>query len=55
MAIRAGCRVDSCAIFSCDWVSAVSAVEEQVCSEIKKRAEFGLKKYGVTVDRTDLN
>jgi hypothetical protein len=26
-----------------------------VCEKIQKRAEFGLEKYGVTLERTDLN
>lgn len=33
----------------------MSAIENKLCEEIKRRAEFGLKKYGVTMERTDLS
>lgn len=33
----------------------MSAIEDSVCEKIQKRAEFGLKKYGVTLERTDLS
>jgi len=32
----------------------MSAIENAVCEKIQKRAEFGLKKYGVTLERQDL-
>lgn len=32
----------------------MSRVEDKVCRLIQDRADMGLKKYGVTVDRTDL-
>jgi len=31
----------------------MSRIEDIVCKKIQKRAEVGLKKYGVTVDRND--
>lgn len=33
----------------------MSKIENQVIDKINKRAEIGLKKYGVTMERTDLN
>ncbi len=33
----------------------MSSVEEQVCFKILKRSEVGKVKYGVTMDRQDLN
>lgn len=33
----------------------MSAIEDAVCEKIQRRAEFGLKKYGVTLERTDLD
>jgi hypothetical protein len=32
----------------------MSKIEDEVCDEIKKRAERGLNKYGTTMERTDL-
>lgn len=32
----------------------MSHIEDVVCEKIKHRAAFGLKKYGVTLERTDL-
>jgi len=32
----------------------MSRVENKVCEKIKHRAEVGLNKYGVTMERTDL-
>lgn len=32
----------------------MSKIEDEVCRKIQKRAEVGLKKYGVTVERNDL-
>ena len=32
----------------------MSRLEDKVCNKIKKRAEVGKKKYGVTMERTDL-
>ncbi len=32
----------------------MSKIEDKVCEKIKQRAEVGLNKYGVTMDRTDL-
>ena len=32
----------------------VSAIETSVIQKIKTRAEFGLSKYGTTLERTDL-
>ncbi len=32
----------------------MSNIENKVCEKIKQRAEVGLNKYGVTMDRTDL-
>ena len=29
-------------------------IEDVVCTKIQQRAEFGLKKYGVTLERDDL-
>jgi len=31
----------------------MSRIEDQVCAKIQKRAEFGLKKYGTTMERED--
>jgi hypothetical protein len=31
----------------------MSRIEDLVCEKIQGRAELGLKKYGVTVDRND--
>ena len=33
----------------------MSAIETAVCEKIRKRAEFGLAKYGTTLERTDLS
>jgi len=33
----------------------MSKIEDSVCKKIQKRAEFGLKKYGVSLERTDLS
>lgn len=33
----------------------MSAIEDEVTRKILERAEFGLGKYGVTVERTDLS
>ncbi len=33
----------------------MSRIEDSVCEKIQKRAELGLKKYGVTLERTDLS
>jgi hypothetical protein len=33
----------------------MSRIEDIVCEKIQKRAEIGLKKYGVTVERTDFS
>lgn len=33
----------------------MSVIEDAVCEKIQRRAEFGLKKYGVTLERTDLD
>ena len=33
----------------------MSKYEEQVINKIRKRAEVGKNKYGVTMERTDLN
>lgn len=32
----------------------MSKIEDSVCKKILTRAEFGLKKYGVTLEREDL-
>lgn len=32
----------------------MSLIEDKVCEKIKNRADFGLKKYGVTLLRNDL-
>lgn len=32
----------------------MSRIEDKVCQKIQMRAETGLAKYGVTVERTDL-
>jgi len=32
----------------------MSKIEDEVCEEIKKRAERGLNKYGTTMERSDL-
>jgi len=32
----------------------MSSIEDSVCTKLLDRAEFGLKKYGVTLERTDL-
>jgi hypothetical protein len=32
----------------------MSRIEDIVCEDIKTRAELGLKKYGVTMEREDL-
>jgi hypothetical protein len=32
----------------------MSKIEDDVCKKILTRAEFGLKKYGVTLEREDL-
>ena len=33
----------------------MSAVEDRVCLRLQERAEVGLRKYGVTMERTDLS
>ncbi len=33
----------------------MSEIEEDVCFKILKRAELGKKKYGTTMERTDLS
>lgn len=33
----------------------MSAIEASVIDKIKRRAEFGLSKYGTTLERTDLS
>lgn len=33
----------------------MSRIEKAVCEKITTRAEFGRKKYGVTMERTDLS
>ena len=33
----------------------MSRIEDQVCRDIQKRASVGLKKYGVTVERDDID
>ena len=33
----------------------MSAIEDKLCQEIQRRAQLGLEKYGVTMERTDLN
>ncbi len=33
----------------------MSAIEASVIQKIKNRAEFGLSKYGTTLERTDLS
>jgi len=33
----------------------MSKIEDEVCEEIQARAERGLNKYGVTMERGDLN
>ena len=33
----------------------MSKIEDEVCRKIQERAEFGLKKYGVTLERDDLS
>lgn len=30
------------------------SVVQAVCDDLKRRSEYGIKKYGVTLDRTDL-
>ena len=32
----------------------MSIIEDKVCKKIQKRAQHGLKKYGVTLERDDL-
>lgn len=32
----------------------MSKIEDEVCRKIQARAEVGLSKYGVTLERTDL-
>ena len=32
----------------------MSSIEYKVCTKITQRAELGKKKYGITMDRTDL-
>lgn len=32
----------------------MSKIEDKVCEKIQRRAEFGMKKYGVTLERDDL-
>ena len=33
----------------------MSRIEDAVCLDIQTRADIGLQKYGVTMERTDLN
>jgi hypothetical protein len=33
----------------------MSAIEDAVCKKIQERSATGQKKYGVTMERTDLN
>lgn len=33
----------------------MSRIEDDICDKIQERAAFGLKKYGVSLERTDLN
>lgn len=33
----------------------MSKIEDEVCRKIQDRAEFGLKKYGVSLERDDLS
>lgn len=33
----------------------MSSIEDRVCKKIQQRAELGLRKYGVTLERDDLN
>jgi hypothetical protein len=33
----------------------MSKYEDAVCEKIQQRAKFGLDKYGVSLERTDLN
>lgn len=33
----------------------MSRIEQAVINKIKQRAEFGLQKYGVTMERSDLS
>lgn len=33
----------------------MSSIEDRVCKKIQHRAELGLRKYGVTLERDDLN
>lgn len=33
----------------------MSRIEDDICDKIQERAAFGLKKYGVTLERTDLS
>ena len=33
----------------------MSAIEDRVCLDIQQRAYAGLSKYGVTVERTDID
>lgn len=33
----------------------MSRIEDEVCAKIQQRAEVGKKKYGVTMERGDLN
>ena len=33
----------------------MSKIENEVCRKIQQRAEFGLHKYGVTLERDDLS
>ena len=33
----------------------MSKIEDTVCEKIQRRAEFGLKKYGVTIEREDVS
>jgi hypothetical protein len=33
----------------------MSKIEDSVCADIQTRADLGAKKYGVTMERTDLS
>jgi hypothetical protein len=33
----------------------MSAIEDQVCAKIQLRASFGVEKYGISLERTDLS
>ena len=39
----------------CELSTQMSKIEDEVCEEIQSRAKRGLNKYGVTMERDDLN